>query len=57
MITKRILWVLGVKKVAYKLSGPFAKIGAPQADNDSNNHPEIFHKNVFLAKSFYLNIL
>ena len=49
--------VLDVKKVANELSGPFAKVGAPQADNDSSNPPEIFHKHVFLAKKFILNYI
>ena len=31
---------MDVKKVANELSGPFAKVGAPQADNDSSNAPE-----------------
>ena len=44
----RIVWVLDVKKVANELSGPFAKAGAPQADNDSSNPPEIFQ--FFLLK-------
>ena len=46
------MWVLDVKKVAYELSGPFAKVGAPQADNDSSKPPEMFHKKVFLTKFF-----
>ena len=36
LITMKIVWVLDVKKVAYELSCPFAKVGAPQADNDSS---------------------
>ena len=51
MITLRIVCVLSVKKVANELSGSFAKVGAPQADNNSSNLPKIFHKNVFLAES------
>ena len=43
---------MDVKKVANELSGPFAKVGAPQADNDSGNPSEMFHKNVFLTKIF-----
>ena len=57
MITMRIVLVLGVKKVAFELSVPFATVGAQQADNDSINPPENGHKNVFLAKSFESNIL
>ena len=43
------VWVFDVKKVAYDLSGLFAKVRIPQADNDTNNPPKIFHRNVFLA--------
>ena len=50
LITMRIVWVLDVKKVANELSGP-------QADNENSNPPEIFHKNVFLTKSFDWNTL
>ena len=57
MKTKRIIQILVVKKVTYELTGPVAKIGAPQADNDSSDPPEIFHKNVFLTKTFDLIIL
>ena len=46
-ITMKIVRVLDVKKVVYDLSGPFAKIGAPEADNDSSSRPENF-----LQKSF-----
>ena len=52
MLTMSSLWVLDVKKVKYELFGPLAEVGAPQADNDSSNPPENFHKNVFLVKSF-----
>ena len=48
---------MDAKKIAYELSGPFAKIGALQADNDRSNPPESFHKNLFLAKSFDWTIL
>ena len=58
MINMRIVCVfLTFIKVASELSGPFAKIEAPQAGKDCSNPPEFFHKNVFLAKSFYWNIL
>ena len=53
----RIVWVLNVKKAAYELSGPVAKVGAPQADNDSSNPPENFRETVSLAKSVDWNIL
>ena len=43
--------------MANELSGNFAKVGAPQADNDSSNSPEIFHTNIFLAKHFDRNTL
>ena len=43
-------------KVAYEPSGPFAKVGGPQANNDSSKPPVKFHKKI-LAKSFDLNIL
>ena len=46
-----------VENEANELSGPSAKAGAPQADKDSGKPPEMFHKNVFLAKSFNWNIL
>ena len=45
MITMRIVWVLDVKKVAYEVFGPFAKVKAP----------ENVHKNIFLAKSLDWN--
>ena len=48
----RIVRVLDVKKVAYDLSCPFSKGGAPEADNDSNNPHESFYKHVFSAKVF-----
>ena len=44
---------LDVMKVAYELSGPFAEVGAPQADNGSSNPPGNFHKNFSLDKSFH----
>ena len=50
LITMRIVWVLDVKKVVYELSGPFARVGAPQADNDSSNRSESFIKKIFLLK-------
>ena len=56
MITMRILRVLDVEKVAYELSGSFARVGAPQADNDTKG-PEDFHKNIFLVKTFDLHLL
>ena len=52
VVTLKIVWVFDVKKVAYELSATFAKAGAPQANNDSNNRPEIFHKKIFLQKVF-----
>ena len=57
MITITIVWVFDVKKDAYELSDPFAKVGPPQADNNSSSSPENFHKNIFFAKSFDGNIL
>ena len=45
-----IVWALDVKKVAYELPGPFAKVGTPQADNGSSDPPETFHKIAFLLK-------
>ena len=48
---------MDVKKVAHILSVPFAKVGAPQSNNDSSNPPENFHNNVCLANIFDLNIL
>ena len=58
----RIVWVLYVKKVAYELNGPFAKVGAPQADNDSSNPPENIHKKTFfllklMIELYYIVIL
>ena len=50
MINMRNVWVLDVKKVAYEMSGPFLKIGAPQADIDSIKLPENFTKTIFLLK-------
>ena len=41
--------MLEVKKI--ELSGPFAKVGPPPADNDSSNPSENVHKKtVFLLK-------
>ena len=57
MITMGIVWVLDVKRVAFELSGSYAKVELPQADNDSRNSPENFQKKVFLTKSFEWNIL
>ena len=57
MITMKTVWILNVKKVSNELSGPFAKVRALQADKDSRNPPEIFHKDIFLAKSFDWNTL
>ena len=48
MIPMKIVCVLAVNKVSYDLSGPFAKFGASQADNDTSNPPDFFHKNIFL---------
>ena len=47
IIIIRIVRVLDAKKVANELSDLFSKVGATQADNDNNNPPEIFHKQVF----------
>ena len=49
ILTLRIVRVLHVHKVADELSDPFANVGAQQADNDSSNPPENFHKNGFNA--------
>ena len=57
VITKRIRWVLHGKNVAYELTGPFDKVWAPQANNDSSNPPEHCYTSIFLAESFDLNIL
>ena len=57
IIIIRIVRVLDVKEVAYELSGPFSKVGASQADNDSSHPPENFNRNVFLAKIFDFIIL
>ena len=46
------VWVLDVKKVPHDLSGSFAKVGAPDADKDNSNPPEVFHSNVFLVIIF-----
>ena len=48
---------MGVKKEAYELSGPFNKVGAPEADSDSSNPLEKFHESIFLVKNCDLNIL
>ena len=42
IINMGIVWVLDAKKVAYELSTPLAKVGAPQADNDSCHPYEHF---------------
>ena len=55
--TISIVQVSDVKEVAYELSGPFSKVGASQADNDSSHPPENFNRNVFLAKIFDRKIL
>ena len=47
MIITGFMWVFDVKKVAYELSGHFAKFGDPQADINNSNTPEMFHKNAF----------
>ena len=44
----RIVRVLHVKKVAYELTGPYAEVGAPKADNDSSDPPETSPKSVFV---------
>ena len=49
MITMTIVLVMDVKKVANKLSGPFAQVGAQQADSDSIKPLNIFHKNAFFG--------
>ena len=54
MITINTVWVLDVKKGANELSGPFAKVGAPQANSDRSDPLEIFHKNVFFCQKFWL---
>ena len=48
MKTMMIARVLDVKKVADEMNGRFAKVGAPQADNDSSDHLEISTKTFFL---------
>ena len=35
-------------KVAYELSGPSARVRAPQMVNDSSSPPQDFYKNVFI---------
>ena len=47
--TMKNVCVLDVKKTAIELFASFAKVEAPQADNDCSNLSENFHKNVFLA--------
>ena len=42
MTNMRIVCVLNVRKVAYEMSGRFAEVRAPQADNDSSNPTENF---------------
>ena len=54
---KRVTLVFDVEKVAYELSGLFAIVGAPQADNDSSSPPGNFNKNVFLTQRFHWNLL
>ena len=44
-----IMWVFHVKKTAYGLSGPFAKVEASQADTDSSNLSENVKKKTFLS--------
>ena len=59
MLTMKFVWFLDVNKVANELYSPYyAKVGAPQADSDSNdssNPPKFFLKNVFLSKNFDWN--
>ena len=57
MVSMRIIWALDAKKIAYELSGSFAKVGAPQADNESSKPPKNFNKNVFPAENFAWKIL
>ena len=47
MINKRIVGLLEVKKVPYKVSGPFVKVGALQAHNGRAIPPEFFYKKPF----------
>ena len=56
-IPMRVKWILDIKNAAYELPSNFAKVGAPQEDNDSNRPPDNFRKNDLLVKSFVLNIL
>ena len=61
MITMKIVWVTH-EKVANELSGPFAKVGTPQADNDYSNPPANFHKcwlkyNIYLSQNILLIFL
>ena len=53
IMTMKTVLVLEFKKVAYELSGPFVKVGAPQAENDSSYPPENIRNNAFLTKSFH----
>ena len=46
------MWVFDVMKVACEQFGPYAKVGVPQANNDSGSSPGKFHKNVILSKGF-----
>ena len=46
-IAVRIVRVMNVKKVSNELSGPFAKVGALESDNDSSSPSENVHKNCF----------
>ena len=50
MRTVRIEWVLKVKKVALEMNDPDAKVGAPQADDDSSEPTENFHTKRFSSK-------
>ena len=52
----RNVCVLDVNKVSYELSGPFAEVAAPQADNDNSNLPEIFRINVFFLLKVLIEI-
>ena len=57
ILTLSIAWVLDFEKVAYELSGSFAKVRTPPANNNSSSPSEDYHKNIFLDKSFDWNIL
>ena len=50
MTTNKVVWVFDVKKLAYELSGIFAKVGVPQADNDPAILLKFFTKTFFLIK-------